>query len=348
MVRNILAGKYEILRQIGAGGMGVVYEARCVTDDARVAVKVLPAFMVMKDDSRLARFHREARTTASIDSDHVARILETGEDPDTNEAFMVMELLQGEDLERLLSRAPRLDPAIAVNIVGQVCTGLAAAHATRIIHRDIKPANLFLARGEDGGITVKILDFGIAKTKAEPGADTTGMTRSGSMLGSPLYMSPEQARGIKEIDFRTDVWSLGVVLYRALCGTAPHEGISAFGDLIMAICSRAPEPVQARAPWVSPEIGAVVHRASPTPPRPPGGGGPRRSRTPRLPARRPSSGPLRRAFPPSRCSPGPCSRFPRASAPSRPRIRSPRPGAARAPARTTFLRTACSAAVWPW
>lgn len=240
--------------------MGIVYEAKRLEDDLRVAVKQLPAILMTKDDPRLPRFHREARATSSIDSPHVARILETGDDPDTGAPYIVMELLVGEDLEALLCRVHTLAPMTAFRIAGQVCMGLAAAHAARVVHRDIKPANIFLARDEHGNITAKILDFGIAKTKAEPGTDTTGMTRSGSVLGSPLYMSPEQARGIKDIDYRTDLWSLGIVLYRSLCGSAPNDGITAFGDLIMAICSKAPDLIQARAPWVSPEIAAVVHR----------------------------------------------------------------------------------------
>jgi len=131
------------------------------------------------------------------------------------------------------------------------------------VHRDIKPANIFLARRADGEIVAKILDFGIAKIKPEPsqGGPTTGLTRTGSLVGSPLYMSPEQARGLSSIDYHTDLWSLGMVLYRALSGKLPHAHIEAFGDLIIAICSRRPQSIQDLAPWVGPGAAAVVHGA---------------------------------------------------------------------------------------
>src|SRR5262249_54501469 len=135
-------------------------------------------------------------------------------------------------------------------------------HAARVIHRDIKPANLFLVRREGGAVVVKILDFGIAKIKAERAdAATTGLTRSGSMLGSPLFMSPEQARGSRSASFRSDIWSLGIVLYRALSGRAPHEEISALGDLILAICTEAPRPVNECAPWVPAAVSQLLARA---------------------------------------------------------------------------------------
>jgi serine/threonine-protein kinase len=261
MTGRILVGRYALGREIGAGGMGVVFEARRVADGARVAVKLLLAVLPLRDDLRLARFHREAQATAAIDSKHVTRILETGADSDTGIPFIVMELLEGEDLERRLARTSMLTPDVAVRIAGQACEGLVAAHTAGVIHRDIKPANLFLVRGEGGAIHVKILDFGIAKTRPAPDAQTMSLTRSGAMVGSPLYMSPEQARGLKEIDIRTDLWSLGVVLHRALGGRAPHEGIEALGDLIMAICSRAAEPMRALSPWVPPEVAAIVDRA---------------------------------------------------------------------------------------
>lgn len=261
MVGRILAGRYELLRELGAGGMGVVYEARRLSDGELVAVKLLLGVVSLRDDLRLARFLREARATAAIDPRHVPRIFETDADPETGAPFLVMELFAGEDLDRLLSRVSVLAPDVAVRIAGQACEGLAAAHAAGVIHRDIKPANIFLVRGDDGAIQVKILDFGIAKTMAAPGVQTTGLTNTGAVMGSPLFMSPEQARGLQEIDGRTDVWSLGVVLHRALCGRAPHEGIEAMGDLIMAICARRAEPVQALAPWVPPEVAAIVDRA---------------------------------------------------------------------------------------
>ncbi len=241
--------------------MGAVYEAIRIDTSERVAVKLLETKPDKHDENRRSRFRREASAAGALRSIHVPRILETGEDEATGLSFIVMERLLGEDLDKLLQRVRWLKPETALKIVAQACAGLVEAHGARIIHRDIKPANLFLARRPGGEIVVKILDFGIAKTKAEPEVDTTGLTRSGSTIGTPLYMSPEQARGLREISFATDIWSIGVVLYRCLAGRVPHQGIDAHGDLIIAISTKLAPPVQRFAPWVSPGIAAIVHRA---------------------------------------------------------------------------------------
>ncbi len=247
--------------------MGAVYEAVDDRTGMRVAVKLLHAGVVgsTTDDaaSRIERFQREAKVAASIDSKHVAKVIDWGTDNNDGGPFMVMELLEGEDLQRVFKRIDVLPPEVALRIAAQACEGLVKAHAAHILHRDIKPANLILARQAHGELTVKILDFGIAKIKPEMerGSETNGLTRTGAMLGSPLYMSPEQARGSKKLDYRTDLWSLGVVLYRALTGHLPHEQAEALGDFIVVLCSEPPPPVQAVAPWVPPEIAAVVDRA---------------------------------------------------------------------------------------
>jgi serine/threonine-protein kinase len=151
-------------------------------------------------------------------------------------------------------------------IAFQVCLGLRRAHEQGIIHRDIKAGNIYLARRDDGQIEVKILDFGIAKLRVDPLASIDGhdLTRSGSVLGSPLYMSPEQATGSRELDVRSDIWSLGVVMYEALTGATPHgnqDGNQALGAVILAICSQPAPPLRERASGVSPEVAAVVHKA---------------------------------------------------------------------------------------
>jgi serine/threonine-protein kinase len=151
-----------------------------------------------------------------------------------------------------------------LRIVAQALQGLGIAHEARIVHRDIKPANFYLARGLNGARTVKLLDFGIAKIMRDPAdstAETAGLTSTGSMLGSPLFMAPEQARGLKEIDHRADIWSMGVVLYQALTGRTPHQSTDALGELIIAICTEVPAPIQELAPWVPPEAAAVAHSA---------------------------------------------------------------------------------------
>src|SRR5262249_24458096 len=155
---------------------------------------------------------------------------DAGTDAETCLPFLVMEYLEGEDVQHLIKRLGPLSPDLALRIVAQACLGLDRAHEARIIHRDIKPANFFLAKAgfdtHPAQRVVKLLDFGIAKIAPDPSYDsgeTAGLTRTGSMLGSPLYMSPEQARGHKDIDRRADVWSMGVVLYQALTGRTPHQ-----------------------------------------------------------------------------------------------------------------------------
>ncbi|WP_438016040.1 protein kinase [Sorangium sp. So ce315] len=263
MIGELFGGKYRVIRLLGRGGMGAVYEAEHVETGEHVALKCIDGSLVVPGKNSLVRFRREVKTTSAINSEHMVRVLDAGADPESKAPYMAMELLQGEDLQNLLDRIGSLEPDTALRIAAQVCLGLQKAHEARVVHRDIKPANIFLARRGEGEIVVKILDFGIAKIKPEPslGGPTTALTRSGGILGSPLYMSPEQARGLSDIDYRTDIWSLGMVLYCAVTGTLPHRQITAFGDLIMAICSQAPPSIQLLAPWVEPDVAAVVHGA---------------------------------------------------------------------------------------
>ena len=248
--------------------MGVVHEALDELTGARVAVKLVHAELIRdasaRDDaSKLTRFLREAKAAAAIQGEHVARTLDSGTDESTGQPFIVMELLLGEDLDEALKRVNVLPPDVALRIAAQACEGLMQAHLARVTHRDIKPANLFLARTPTGEIVVKILDFGIAKVRPENDSDgeTTALTRTGSMLGSPKYMSPEQARGSRKLDARTDLWSLGVVLFRALTGHLLHEDSTAMGEFIIVLCSEPPPFVQTIAPWVPEEIARVVEDA---------------------------------------------------------------------------------------
>ncbi|KYF88614.1 hypothetical protein BE20_22515 [Sorangium cellulosum] len=236
-----LNGRYTLGRLIGKGGMGAVYEADDVALQRRVAVKVLSPELA-RGRSALGRFEREARAASAIRTEHIVRVLDADVDRATGSPFLVMELLRGEDLAHLLDRLGPLPPRLALRIVAQACVGLERAHEAGVVHRDIKPANLFLARREGGGgLVVKLLDFGVAKIRPahDPRRDTTGLTWSGHVLGTPRYMSP-QARGIKDIDHRTDLWSLGVVLYRALAGRTPTEDVKSVGELITALVADLP------------------------------------------------------------------------------------------------------------
>jgi serine/threonine-protein kinase len=187
-------------------------------------------------------------------------VLDFGIDTEQGVPYLAMEFLAGEDLEHVMERLGPLSPELALRIVAQACIGLQKAHEAGVVHRDIKPANLYLARRDGGEVIVKILDFGIAKVKLDHlgSSENQKLTRTGSVLGSPRYMSPEQAKGLRSIDHRTDIWSLGAVLYQALSGRTPHHDQETLGQLIISICSEAPASIQDYAPWVSPELAAVV------------------------------------------------------------------------------------------
>ena len=261
MIGSLIHRNYRIDRLLGEGGMGSVYLAHDLAHDRAVAVKVLTGY-AGESATIIERFHRESKAALSIDSPHVARVFDAG--TDTCGPFLVMEHLEGEDAGHLFRRLQHLPPSLALRIVGQACAGLAKAHEAGVVHRDIKPANLFLARLAGGQVTVKILDFGVAKvlpTWAQRDVAPEVLTRTGAVLGSPLYMSPEQARGAKAVDHRADVWSLGVVLYQALAAAAPNQEIEALGELIVTICTQAPRPVEESAPWISKGLAAIVRRA---------------------------------------------------------------------------------------
>ncbi len=263
MEAKTIDGKYQVVRLLGEGGMGAVYEARHLGTGRRVALKVIVSAELASSPDIVARFQREARAAGAIESQHIAHVLDTGVDRDTGSPYMVMEFLQGEDVSQAIERIGPLHPELALRVIAQACIGLQKAHEAGVTHRDIKPANIYLAAQDGGELIVKLLDFGIAKVRMEQlhSAENAALTRTGSMLGSPLYMSPEQAKGAKTTDHRTDVWSLGVVLYEALTGVTPHGHCDTLGGLILAICSEEPRVVQDHAPWVPPQVAAVVHKA---------------------------------------------------------------------------------------
>ena len=211
---QVVDGKYRVTRQLGQGGMGAVYEATHLGTNRRVALKVIVSAALANEPGVVARFEREARASGAIDSAHVVQVLDTGVDPGSKNPYMVMELLAGQDVSDLVHRHGPLPPDVVLRIGAQSCLGLQRAHDAGIVHRDIKSANLYLAQKDGGEIVVKVLDFGIAKVRAEPvpNGQDRHLTSTGSMIGSPLYMSPEQARSAKHLDGRSDIWSLGVVL----------------------------------------------------------------------------------------------------------------------------------------
>jgi tRNA A-37 threonylcarbamoyl transferase component Bud32 len=255
---EMIAGKYRIERVLGAGGMGIVYAARHVDLHEVFAIKLMrPAEEGEGDAAATERFLREARASARLRGEHVARVHDVGRLEDGT-PYMVMEHLDGVDLRKLFkSRRGALPIDEVVDHVLQACEAVAEAHAAGIIHRDLKPANLFLTRRPNGTPCIKVLDFGISKQLgAAKGLDVTNTT---DILGSPFYMAPEQMRSGRSADPRSDIWSLGVVLYELAGGVLPFQG-----DSITEVCARVlqdrPIPLATRSPGVSAGFDHIVLR----------------------------------------------------------------------------------------
>jgi serine/threonine-protein kinase len=253
---EILDGKYRIVRLLGEGGMGAVYEGDNTRIHRRVAIKVLHSSVAEKTDV-VQRFEREAQAAGRIGSEHIVEVLDLGNLP-SGERYMVMEFLDGEDLTARIKKRRRLRPQDSVPIIHQVLEGLIAAHDAGIVHRDLKPDNIYLLHSKAGRADfVKVLDFGVSKfSTLDP---DMGMTRAGSVMGTPYYMAPEQAKG-GDIDGRTDLYAVGVVLYQMTTGRVPFNAGS-FNELLFKIALETPEPVDKVVPDISPSFAAIIKRA---------------------------------------------------------------------------------------
>jgi len=256
LIGTTVAGKYRVDRMIGQGGMGAVFQAANLAIGKRVALKFLD-HEAARNGEACQRFQREAEAAGMAESAHIVQIFDSGV-TDSGLPFLVMELLTGEDLRARLRREGRLTVPAALRIVSQVLRALLAAHEAGIVHRDLKPDNVFLCARDDDPSFVKIVDFGISKVARARAADT--LTRRGTVLGTAFYMSPEQAQSFADIDGRTDLFSVGAILFEMLAGKPPHVAPT-YEAVLIAICTHDAADVRTLAPDVPEPVAALIKRA---------------------------------------------------------------------------------------
>ncbi|GAB5548792.1 MAG: hypothetical protein SangKO_085520 [Sandaracinaceae bacterium] len=258
LVGRVIANRYRVLALLGEGGMGAVYVAEHLLIGRKVALKRLHPELT-GDEKAVARFQREARAAAATGHEHIVEVLDLGFGED-GAPFLVMEYLRGKPLSRLLDEHGQLEPRRACRIVGQVLAALHAVHRRGIVHRDLKPDNIFLTRRRGDVDFVKVVDFGISKMRTEEGEQGMDLTRTGVMLGTPFYMSPEQARGVKNLDHRVDLFGAGVILYESLAGQLPFDGEN-YHQLLQAILSGKHAPVLELRPDLPALLAEIVEKA---------------------------------------------------------------------------------------
>ncbi len=256
---DIIDGKYRIVRLLGEGGMGAVYEGENTRIHRKVAIKVLHSDVAEHSDA-VARFEREAQAAGRIGSEHIVEVLDLGTLPN-GARYLVMEFLEGESLSGRIKTLGRITPADLCPIAYQLLEGLAAAHNAGIIHRDLKPDNVWLLRTRPNKPDfVKLLDFGISKFNQLSGDSGFSMTRTGAVMGTPYYMAPEQAKGARDMDHRVDLYATGVILYEALTGTVPFNA-DTFNELLFKIVLEEPKPLAELVPDIDPSFVAIVNKA---------------------------------------------------------------------------------------
>jgi eukaryotic-like serine/threonine-protein kinase len=251
---DIIAGKYRVDKQLGAGGMGVVLAARHTELGQRVAIKVMHPELADNADA-VARFTREGQAAARLRSSHVARVLDVGR-LESGAPYLVLEYLEGRDLSALLTDRGALPVTDAVHYLMQACEAVAEAHAAGIVHRDLKPANLFLTEDPYGNASIKVLDFGISKLSAEgvmPGSSAPSMTATSAIMGSPLYMPPEQMRSTRSADARSDIWAMGAIFYELVTAKQLWEG-----DTFSEVCVKVLSDPTPSARALRPELPEAV------------------------------------------------------------------------------------------
>ena len=259
IVGSTLSGRYLVTRKVGQGGMGAVYEATHTLIGKRVAVKVLLEKYAQRE-AIVKRLKQEAQLASSIGNEHIIDITDFGNTED-GRTFVVMEFLEGESLAECLSRDSKLSEQRILRVAAQTASALAAAHAKGVVHRDIKPENIFLLRRKEQDF-VKVVDFGISKSlrQSSEEEEAVRLTQTGMVLGTPLYMSPEQARGDEDLDHRVDIYALGVIMYEAAAGRVPFSGNN-YLSVISQVLNEAPPPLREVRPELSEEFEAIVDRA---------------------------------------------------------------------------------------
>gem|GEM_PF-606492 len=255
-IGRVVAEKYTITRCLGVGGHGAVFEAENAWTGRRVALKVLLGAAALNQEMA-DRFLREARAATRVAHPNIIEVLDMGRDLVDGSLFIVQELLQGEDLREVLRRERTVDPHWLVETLSPILEALAVAHAQGVVHRDLKPANLFLARQHDGRVVPKLIDFGVSRMEDSPEAHE--ITHAGALLGTPDYMSPEQARG-ERAGAQADVWAVGVVLYESLAGQRPHRAANYNALLIRILADDAP-PLRGHVPGVPESLAVIIHKA---------------------------------------------------------------------------------------
>ncbi len=258
LVGTVVAGKYSVTRLIGRGGMGAVFEGEHLGIGRKVALKFLDRTFAT-DETVASRFAREARAVTGIDSDHVVSVFDAGTDGKLS--YLVMELLRGEDLGKRLRRDKRVPLDATLHMAGQVLRGLTAAHAAGVVHRDLKPENVFLTERADDPAFVKIVDFGISKiARPKSGTAPLALTQKGVVIGTPLYMSPEQAQALRDLDGRADLYSLGAIVFECLSGRPPHVG-ETYEQIIVSICIQDAPDIRSLVPSVPDGVATFLARA---------------------------------------------------------------------------------------
>jgi eukaryotic-like serine/threonine-protein kinase len=249
-----IAGRYRLLRPLGSGGMGEVWAALNELTNREFAIKfLLPEFA--HNEEAFERFVREAKTTGTLKHPSIVDVYDVAMGKG-NTPFIVMELLHGEELESLIDREGALSPLKTAAYFAQISCALQMAHDAGVIHRDLSTNNIFLTRGDDAAVVPKILDFGVSKTLG-PQFEGQSVTMNGAILGNPIFMSPEQARGAGGVDARTDIWSLGVSMYQALTGTIPFRNTN-YNALMVDIMTRTHRPILELVPTLDKELAQVI------------------------------------------------------------------------------------------